>query len=148
MRALLSFSSLLSLNENAITTHSTKEGVPWSDVWNRDMSLCAGFDQHIHLNKHSKSSLPCYPASVVYGHAAGRGLDVKRWSVGLDSGCLYNHRLSSLVFNHKSSQDSQSDFEFEFEEDTMIDIEARKKHKQTIPFGDGKARIVSVSCKK
>ncbi len=32
--------------------------------------------------------LPCYPSTTIYGHAAGRGLDVKRWSIGLDSGCV------------------------------------------------------------
>lgn len=32
--------------------------------------------------------LPCYPSTVVYGHAAARGLDIKRWSKGLDSGCV------------------------------------------------------------
>ena len=28
------------------------------------------------------------PASVVYGHAAARGLDINRWSFGLDTGCV------------------------------------------------------------
>ena len=41
--------------------------------------------------------LPCYPSTVVYGHAASRDLDVRRWSVGLDSGCLYGRRLTALV---------------------------------------------------
>jgi hypothetical protein len=112
--------------------------VPWSDVWNHDISLCAGFDQHMHLTKHSKESLPCYPATVVYGHAAGRGLDVKRWSVGLDSGCVYNNRLSALVLDSKSTSSRPEDSENE------VDIDARKK--VTIPFGEGNARIVSISC--
>ncbi|KAJ6531830.1 Metallo-dependent phosphatase-like protein [Mycena capillaripes] len=127
--------------DDASVTRS-KDGEPWSNIWNHDISLCAGFDQHMHLTKHSKSSLPCYPATVVYGHAASRGLDVKRWSVGLDSGCVNNKHLSSLVLNHKASQKSS---QFEDFEDS-IEIEARKKH--TIPFGDGKGRIISVSCKE
>jgi hypothetical protein len=35
--------------------------------------------------------LPCYPATVIYGHAAKRGLDIKRWTKGLDSGCVRLH---------------------------------------------------------
>jgi hypothetical protein len=134
--------------------YSAKNGEPWSDVWNRDVSLCAGFDQRMHLKKQSKTTLPCYPATVVYGHAASRGLDIKRWSVGLDSGCVcrssssfmfptltvysqvYEKRLSSLVLDYKSQN---SHFE---EGDTQV--EARKK--LTIPFGEGSGHIVSVSC--
>lgn len=35
-----------------------------------------------------KKPLPCYPSTVIYGHAASRGLDIERWSKGLDSGCV------------------------------------------------------------
>ncbi|KAJ7903490.1 Metallo-dependent phosphatase-like protein, partial [Mycena olivaceomarginata] len=119
----------------------SKDGEPWSDVWNHDIDLCEGFDQHMHLTKHSKTALPCYPATVVYGHAAARGLDVKRWSIGLDSGCVYNNRLSSLVIESKF-QKSLQELEDEIE---VGEIEARKK--LTIPFGDGKARIIDITCK-
>ncbi|KAI0359960.1 Metallo-dependent phosphatase [Trametes cingulata] len=52
------------------------------------------------------SPLPCYPSTVVYGHAASRDLDVRRWTVGLDTGCLYGRRLTSLVLQraHAKSQ--------------------------------------------
>ncbi|KAI0775292.1 hypothetical protein BD413DRAFT_603240 [Trametes elegans] len=50
-----------------------------------------------------ESPLPCYPSTVVYGHAASRDLDVKRWTVGLDTGCLYGRRLTSLVLTRKHS---------------------------------------------
>ncbi|KAJ7170719.1 Metallo-dependent phosphatase-like protein [Mycena crocata] len=136
------------LKDNSVTR--TKDGEPWADVWNRDIGLCAGFDQHMHLTKHSKESLPCYPATVVYGHAASRGLDVKRWTVGLDSGCVYERRLSSLVLDFKLQRPKQEDSDDEDEDEVGIDlreIEARKKNKSKIPFGDGKARIVSISCK-
>ncbi|KAJ7639859.1 calcineurin-like phosphoesterase [Mycena polygramma] len=129
------------LDDHSVTR--SKDGAPWSDVWNRDISYCVGFDQHMHLTRHSKTSLPCYPASVVYGHAAGRGLDVKRWSVGLDSGCVYNNRLSSLVLDYKSQKSAPKGAEV----DSEVEIEARKKD-LVIPFGDGSGRIVSVSCNK
>lgn len=57
------------------------------------MNMCHGFDPRDSLdpfigvtNKHRE--LPCLPMSVIYGHAAARGLDVKRWSFGLDTGCV------------------------------------------------------------
>ncbi|KAF9316728.1 hypothetical protein BG003_001639 [Podila horticola] len=34
---------------------------------------------------------------LVYGHDAGRSLNVKEWSVGLDSGCVYGRALSGYV---------------------------------------------------
>ena len=40
--------------------------------------------------------LPCHPATVIYGHAATRDLDLKRWSKGLDSGCVSNWFLLRL----------------------------------------------------
>jgi hypothetical protein len=132
--------SLRDIDTNVYPSRS-KDGEPWSDVWNHDIDLCEGFDQHMHLTKHSKTALPCYPATVVYGHAAARGLDVKRWSIGLDSGCVYNNRLSSLVIESKF-QKSLQELEDEIE---VGDIEARKK--LTIPFGDGKARIIDITCK-
>ena len=74
-------------------THRSQKGTPWSEIWNDDMNLCEGFHPRdgIHfttgdINKHR--TLPCLPMSVVYGHAAARGLDIKRWSFGLDTGCV------------------------------------------------------------
>ncbi|KAL0954484.1 hypothetical protein HGRIS_003452 [Hohenbuehelia grisea] len=80
------------LPDNTVTRG--KDGKPWSNFWNRDMSLCDGFDGELEHAGHGKGKknakihLPCYPATVIYGHAAGRGLDIKRWSLGLDSGCV------------------------------------------------------------
>ncbi|KAG0083028.1 hypothetical protein BGZ93_011152 [Podila epicladia] len=34
---------------------------------------------------------------LLYGHDAGRSLNVKEWSVGLDSGCVYGQALSGYV---------------------------------------------------
>ncbi|KAG5652120.1 hypothetical protein H0H81_006257 [Sphagnurus paluster] len=74
-----------------------KKGQAWSKIWRHDMERCAGFDLSLAPPHPKDELLPCYPISVIYGHAASRGLDVKRWSIGLDSGCVYNHRLSALV---------------------------------------------------
>ncbi|KAK7050945.1 hypothetical protein VNI00_005057 [Paramarasmius palmivorus] len=77
-------------------------GTPWAELYNEDMGMCSGFDNELNANgKHKKTTLPCRPATVVYGHAASRGLDVKRWTIGLDSGCVYERRLTALVLGGK-----------------------------------------------
>ncbi|OCF37468.1 hypothetical protein I317_03855 [Kwoniella heveanensis CBS 569] len=43
------------------------------------------------------SSLGCSPVTIIYGHAAGRGLDIKPFSKGLDTGCVYGRQLTALV---------------------------------------------------
>lgn len=56
------------------------------------MSRCVGFEPSAQIGR---DSLPCHPSTVVYGHTASRGLDVHRWTVGLDTGCV---RDSSIAF--------------------------------------------------
>ncbi|KAF9347199.1 hypothetical protein BGX26_001294 [Mortierella sp. AD094] len=34
---------------------------------------------------------------VIYGHDAGRSLNVMRWSIGLDTGCVYGRQLTGYV---------------------------------------------------
>lgn len=41
------------------------------------------------------------PQVVVYGHDAKSGLRIKRWSKGMDSGCVGGGRLSALVLDAK-----------------------------------------------
>lgn len=41
------------------------------------------------------------PQVVIYGHDAKSGLRIKRWSKGMDSGCVGGGRLSALVVNAK-----------------------------------------------
>ena len=77
-------------------TRSSKEGEPWSDLWNSILERCDGFEDFWSLYNESSGDidmskakkLPCYPSTIVYGHAASRGLDMKRWSKGLDTGCV------------------------------------------------------------
>ncbi|KAG0199120.1 hypothetical protein BGX28_007547 [Mortierella sp. GBA30] len=56
-----------------------KKGDGWAQVFN---------------DKHSKVGADFL---LVYGHDAGRSLNVKKWSIGLDSGCVYGRSLSGYV---------------------------------------------------
>ncbi|WVW78657.1 hypothetical protein I302_100617 [Kwoniella bestiolae CBS 10118] len=44
-----------------------------------------------------EGDLGCSPVTVIYGHAAGRGLDIKPFSKGIDTGCVYGRQLTILV---------------------------------------------------
>ncbi|KAF5391667.1 hypothetical protein D9757_002370 [Collybiopsis confluens] len=113
----------------------TKEGTPWKKLYNRDMRRCAGFSAT------DSSFLPCYPSTVVYGHIASQGLDIDRWSIGLDSGCVNNHRMSALVLGGKLAAKFPAFAENEVSRDTNIDGGS------SIKFGDsGHGKIYSVSC--
>jgi hypothetical protein len=83
--------NIRSVEKNNRITKQGKKGTPWSDLWNEAMGKCNGFGEDDYgqmRKKKGKGSLPCRPSTVVYGHAASRGLDIKRWSVGTDSGCV------------------------------------------------------------
>ncbi|KAK0446334.1 calcineurin-like phosphoesterase [Armillaria borealis] len=133
-----------------------KDGTPWSEVYNKDVDMCEGFEQSIHTTKNSKA-LPCHPATVIYGHAASRGLDVKRWTIGIDSGCVYGKRLTALVLGGRNSRvDFTDDGELvrdidedddDGDDDDGSDSDSQIASRSVIPFGDrGRGEIVSVSC--
>ena len=114
-------------------------------------------------------ALPCEPATVVYGHAATRSLDIKRWSMGVDTGCVYGRRLTSLVLQRPNPSDPESlrarahadDIE-SGEEDEKLDGLAAiheepdlphqqwKQKAQKVRFGEDdagiEAHIISVRC--
>ncbi|KAG1822025.1 Metallo-dependent phosphatase-like protein [Suillus subaureus] len=128
--------------ELAVLTEIPENKDPWtvtniksSQLWNDTMSKCSGNSGEAYQS----SSLPCYPFTVVYGHAAGRGLDIKRWSIGLDTGCSYGRRLSAVVLDESSFSSAT----YQFGDNKHV----RAPQSQEIDFGDnGQARIVSVSC--
>ncbi|WVN87040.1 uncharacterized protein L203_102216 [Cryptococcus depauperatus CBS 7841] len=132
-------------------TSSSKDGTPWSEVWNKEMSHCTGSgawttegrqerrleeeqEDNMKLEqqgsgaptsdkrtrrqntgassaekRESKSdSMDCSPVTIVYGHAAGRGLDIKPWTKGIDTGCVYGRQLTVLVLGDLSRLKGQS----------------------------------------
>jgi len=45
------------------------------------------------------------PSTIVYGHDSKRGLNLKRWSKGLDSSCVKSGQLTALVLDAWGRQD-------------------------------------------
>ncbi|KAG1876022.1 Metallo-dependent phosphatase-like protein [Suillus tomentosus] len=124
--------NIRSVRKKGKPTRSSSKGTPFSDLWNDVMNKCSGFrtsktqfgsnTRLIGYQESRLADLPCYPSTVVYGHAAGRGLDVKRWSVGLDSGCFYGRKLSALVLDARSfSSGASGDHTFDFPSEATTD---------------------------
>lgn len=97
------------LNNGGISKQHYK-GTAWSKLWRGVIKRCDGFgsiESNLTQVYHDEetglaikeerdivddtlaataSSLACHPFTVIYGHAASRGLDIKKWTKGLDSG--------------------------------------------------------------
>jgi hypothetical protein len=69
----------------------SKKGKAWHLGWNRMMDRCSGFKDSVDSTEDEidvNAGLNCMPSNVIYGHSAHRGVDIHRWSFGLDSGCV------------------------------------------------------------
>ena len=146
-------------------SRKSKEGVPWTNIWNQHMNSCLGFkwtltqvpnangdiDVNTAEENMDKLHLSCYPFTTIYGHTASRGLVVKRWSFGLDSGCGFRRKLSALVIGKPTAKANwnQGD-EREGNNDTITneDLGTLKKiNYDSLPFGDrGVGSIIQVKC--
>ena len=109
----------------------TRKGRHWAEIWNKweesrvkgkfilgeeetvvtDV-LWEGVDEGRELG-----------TTVVYGHYAAKGLDLRKWTKGLDSNCVRGGALSALIVEPK-------------------------KDKKTGDEGDVEMEVVSVKCKK
>ncbi|THH33202.1 hypothetical protein EUX98_g989 [Antrodiella citrinella] len=85
------------VKKNGKITRKNDKGTPWSKLWNGQMKQCSGLPSSEVHSADNDTEFPCEPSTVIYGHAATRGLDIKRYSMGLDTGCLYGQRLTALV---------------------------------------------------
>lgn len=145
-----------------------KKGIFWTKIWREQMDRCGGFNMDdFALNrdlegatKHSK--LPCYPISTIYGHTASKGLDIHRWTFGLDSGCVsefdydyvlvlripfqaYKRTLSALIIGGEDPGAGETDMD-DSEEDNIEERSTSRK-RSSFKFSDNlEARVVSVGC--
>ncbi|KAG0055131.1 hypothetical protein BGZ83_009543 [Gryganskiella cystojenkinii] len=69
--------------DDGTPSRKKKKGNAWANEFNNMHSSVVNRDKYEYL--------------VVYGHDAGRSLNVKQWSIGLDSGCVYGRALSGYV---------------------------------------------------
>lgn len=85
-----SLMNMRNVNKKGKPIRKTNKGKAWSEVWN-DFA----------------KDLPGAP-TIVYAHAAGRGLDVKDYSIGIDSGCVYGGQLTALIYDNIGEYTLQS----------------------------------------
>ncbi|EJU04568.1 Metallo-dependent phosphatase [Dacryopinax primogenitus] len=62
------------------------DGTPWTELFN-------------HYQQSGEDAKKEDREAVVFGHAAKLGLQVERWTLGLDTGCVYGRELTAVVIN-------------------------------------------------
>ncbi|KAF0376324.1 Metallo-dependent phosphatase [Gigaspora margarita] len=82
--------TMRNIKNNGKPSKSLKKGHSWSRFWNN-----------------AQKSSPT-PKTVIYGHDASRGLNIKEFSFGLDSRCVYGGELTALKWNEGKSIHSVS----------------------------------------
>ncbi|KAI5843494.1 Metallo-dependent phosphatase-like protein [Morchella snyderi] len=86
--------NMRSLDKKRLTPlpEGEKDGVHWADVWNRGE------------REQEKEGGGEARTTVVYGHYAAKGLDIRKYSKGLDSNCVRGGRLSAFVIGRKKEE--------------------------------------------
>lgn len=93
------------------------EGMPWYKLWER-------YQDHKMkmLKKKRKKKKGDQPSTVIYGHDSRRGLQLRRWTKGLDTGCVKGGRLTALIMmggdGKKTSRKTETEAETETETET------------------------------
>lgn len=85
-----------------------------------------------------EEALKCSPVTVIYGHAAGRGLDIKPFSKGIDTGCVVSKTFKS---------GSPADVQYGKKLTALILGDHHEKGK-SVRVGDERGVLVSESCKE
>ncbi|RAO68759.1 uncharacterized protein BHQ10_004771 [Talaromyces amestolkiae] len=87
-------SSVMSMRTIDLDTHvpsASKDGIPWFKLYNQYHKLLASSHEDV------DSSHPPKTMTVIYGHDAAKSLNIRQYTKGLDSGCVYGRKLSALV---------------------------------------------------
>jgi len=132
-------------------TKNAKKGWPWAPIWNQVMAGCqvtmAGADSEDDEDDDAATTVDasrvkpkqCRPLNVIYGHAASRGLDIQKYSFGLDSGAVYGRALSALVI--EGAQAHQQQRQSRKHRKSKLDV-------NPVVINGIQANVYSLKCKK
>ena len=81
--------------------HKLKGSRAWYKLWNRYQQLLS---LHPRLGKHKGGRQAEKQLTVIYGHDARQGLQIHKYTKGLDSGCVGGGKLTALVVDGDGKQ--------------------------------------------
>ncbi|KAL1982758.1 hypothetical protein VTN96DRAFT_940 [Rasamsonia emersonii] len=90
-------SSVMTMRTIDLETHvpsSSRKGVAWSKLFNKYQSLLRNENDNDNENPESSTM------TVVYGHDAASGLNLQKYTKGLDTGCVKGKKLTALVIEN------------------------------------------------
>lgn len=67
--------------ETHVPSRSSSGGTPWSELWDK-------YQRHLPRSERS---------TVIYGHDSQRGLQLTKYTKGLDTGCVKGGKLTALI---------------------------------------------------
>ncbi|RVX66270.1 hypothetical protein B0A52_10197 [Exophiala mesophila] len=78
-------------------SHERAGSVPWYHLWNKYQQLVPATQRLAGYRDSGRWSSPTSHTTVVYGHDSKKGLILKTYTKGLDSGCVRGGKLTALV---------------------------------------------------
>ncbi|KAF8753268.1 Calcineurin-like phosphoesterase [Rhizoctonia solani] len=122
-----------------------KDGLPWSDLWHKVIKLCNGFDAQLTSISNSTFEFDKDDGWTEWVESEFKGLDIKKWSKGLDTGCVYNLRLTALVLGQPWKAGASVNTTVVVDED-MYQVD-EELDGEIISFGKkGRGKVVQVRC--
>ncbi|KAI0540357.1 Metallo-dependent phosphatase-like protein [Xylaria digitata] len=114
-----------------------RHGAPWAKVWTSYQT------SRISSRPHTP------PTTVVYGHDAKAGLQMRRYTFGLDSGCARDKTLTGVIFEYAANSHGEHDLEgqgIEAGEDDWDISATTGESLESQSWPKIRHRLVSVSC--
>ncbi|KAL8820085.1 MAG: hypothetical protein Q9191_007588 [Dirinaria sp. TL-2023a] len=88
----ISVMHMRTLDLNSHVPSPVNDGMPWNKIWNKFQTL---------LPKDERST-------VIYGHDSARGLQLAKYSKGLDTGCVKGGKLTALIFTSGNNKNAKT----------------------------------------
>lgn len=96
---------VVDLNTHVPSKSHEKEGsIPWYTLWKKHQQLAPAQQHLAQLRESGKWDTSVKHTTVIYGHDAKKGLQINKYTKGLDTGCVRGGKLTALVVDDKGHQ--------------------------------------------